>query len=130
MSFRYTFEFKNSEGSCTFAYNTFIAVITDFEQPCYSICVKPELKTTRYDGHPIYHTTGLSETSFTPLTNLKQALEFFRVKVYQKFTQETQYLPIKKKLEKFGFDISELELDIHSNFLSNDVVREILGEVG
>lgn len=128
MAFKHTFQFKSDEG-CIFRYTVFISIITDFQQPHYSIYVKSEIQTRKYDGLPIYHVTGLSETVFAPLIDLKQALEFFRIKVYQKFAEESKQRSIYKKLEKFGFDLTELELDIHSNFLTDNDINNILKEV-
>ncbi len=129
MSYQYNYSVKNESESSEFVFKTYIKLLGDFQIPNYSISVIPSIVVTKPDGTTIEHPTGLTNTTDIPSPDLFNTLKFFKVAVYRKFNQETENKIITSQLEKFGFVIDDLNLDISTNFLDESAINKIVTDL-
>lgn len=129
MSYQYNYSYQNESQSAEFQLKLYIKVLTEFVVPNYSISVIPSIAVQKPDGSIILHSTNLTDTTFTPLPYLFDALRFFKTKVYQKFIQECEDKTIAAKLEKFGFNVDDLGIDISINFLDESAINKIVADL-
>ncbi|HEY9702569.1 MAG TPA: hypothetical protein V6C58_08995 [Allocoleopsis sp.] len=129
MSYQYNYSCQNESQSAEFRLSLYIKVLTDFIIPNYSISVIPSIVEQKPNGSAITYSLNLTDTTFTPLPNLFDALRFFRTKVYQKFIQECENKILTSKLEKFGFNVDDLGIDISTNFLDESAINKIVADL-
>ena len=130
MSYQYNYSYENESKSAEFQLKTYIKKLDDFIIPNYSISVIPSILVHKPDGGTIEHTTGLADTTYTPLPDLFHALTFFKVTVYRKFSQEVETnKSIVAQLEKYGFNAENLSLDIPVNFLDESAINKIVADL-
>lgn len=129
MSYQYNYSCPNEAKTTEFRLSLYVKVLTDFIIPNYSISVVPSIVVQKPDGSTIAHSLNLTDTTFTPLPNLFDALRFFRTKVYQKFIQECENKAVISKLEKFGFNVDDLGIDISTNFLDESAINKIVADL-
>ena len=129
MSYQYNYSCQNESKSARFQLTMYIMTLNDFIVPNYSISVRPSIIVTKPDDTTIEHPTGLTDTTFTPLPHLFDALKFFKVKVLQKFIQESGEKRVSSQLERFGFNAENLEIDISANFLDESAINKIIADL-
>ena len=130
MSYQYNYVVGNESKSAEFRLSLYIKKLKDFLIPNYSISVIPSIVVKKPDGNTIIHSTGLTDTTYLPLPDLRNALLFFKSKTYQKYTEEVSNISVAKKIERFDFRVDELGLDISANFLTEQDINKIIADLG
>ena len=130
MSYQYNYVVENESQSAEFRLSLYVKKLKDFLIPNYSISVIPSIVVKKPDGNTIIHSTGLTDTIYLPLPDLRNALLFFKSKTYQKYTEEVSNISVAKKIERFDFRVDELGLDISANFLTEQDINKIIADLG
>jgi len=130
MSYQYNYTYKSESELSEFQLKTYIKRLDDFLIPTYSIAVIPSVLAYKSDGKTMEYSTALTDTTYTPLPDLFNALKFFKIAVYRKFSQEVEKnKDMVSQLERFGFVVDEIGLDISANFLDESAINKIVSDL-